>query len=426
MAEQTVDVKSPVITDRRNEAIHYLAMLVWPFGIMIDAFRHWEKPWSKNVFWLFCIFFGYTFIIAKSSSSLDSAAVARQFVNYTHANMSLGELWRTFYSESSNIVDIVQPLLFLLVSSVTDNPTILFTVFAVIFGYFYSRNLWLVLGYIKGNFNIVLFVFFLTFALTNPIWNINGFRMYAAAQIFLYGTLSYLLEGKSKKIIWSAVSVLFHYSFLLPVVILFLFTIIKNRINIYLGFFVLTAFIKELDLQMVRSFLSFLPPVFQLRVEGYTSTEYAAAISSIKQSASWFLPLSSKCIAWVTYGMSLFIYFFYRETLKERKDLITLFCFSLLLCGFANIMSLIPSGHRFLSISHSFIFPLFIIFISNTPVTRGLSIIKGISMPLLIFYCLITIRLGMEHYGLMTLFGNPIYATFSDSVPLIEGIKGLF
>jgi len=162
MEEQTIKVKLPEYSDRRDEAIHYLGMLVWPFGMMISAFRQWEKPWSKNVFWIFCVFFGYTFIVAKNDQSYkDSARIAQLLVYYANADMSLGELFRSFYSESSNMVDIVQPLIIFLVSRFTNSSRVLFTILAVIFGYFYSRNIWYVLGQIKSNITIVLFVYIL-------------------------------------------------------------------------------------------------------------------------------------------------------------------------------------------------------------------------------------------------------------------------
>jgi hypothetical protein len=428
MEEQTIKINTTIAVDRRDEAFHYLGFLIWPFGMMLDAFRHREKPWSKNVFWIFCIFFGYTFVIAKNDQSYkDSAKIAQLLIYYANADMSLGELFRSFYSESSNMVDIVQPLIIFLVSRVTDNSRVLFTILAVIFGYFYSRNIWYVLGHIKSNITIVLFVYLLTFALINPIWNINGFRMNVAAQIFLYGTLPYLLEGNRKKLIWSGVSVFFHFSFLVPVVILLLFVFLKNRMGIYLGLFILTAFIKEIDLQQVRSALSFLPPVFQTRVAGYTNLEYAAAVGNVYQSLSWFLPFSSKCITWVTYIMTLFICLFCRNILKGRKDLTTLLCFSLLLYSFANIFSLVPSGARFLSVAYSFMFPFFILFFLTADEIKGLPVIKGISVPFLLFFCMVAVRLGMEFYGLMTLFSNPLFATLiPETVPIIQGIKALF
>jgi len=414
------------VDDKSNEARYYLSFFLWPFGLMLASFKHWDRPWSKNVFWLFCIFFGFTFIIAEEGGA-DSDRYAQLFLQYAHSNPSLKELLNSFYSESSNYVDIAQPLITYIVSRLTHNPSILFGIFGLIFGYFYSRNIWLVLNKIKGNFSTIVILYIVTFILINPIWNINMFRMWTASQIFIYGTLLYLLEGKKKSLIWSGVSVLFHFSFLFPCTILFLFILLKNRLNVYLFFFIITSFINELNLQSLQSSLSFLPAAFQFRVGSYTDIEYAEEISLQTQSLNWYVPLSSKALTWAAYIMVLFTYLNYRIILKERRDLMTLLCFSLLLYGFANIFSLVPSGDRFLTVANSFMFAFLMIFISDATKTNGLVFAKVLSVPFLLLFCIVAIRVGMDFYGLITIFGNPIFAVINtDNVQLITGVKNLF
>jgi hypothetical protein len=425
MEEQIIEGTKHIINDKRNEALYFLSFLVWPFMTMLAALRHREKPWSKNIFWIFCIFFGLTFIISPEFA--DSARHAQLLAEYANADLNFRQLIKSIYTESSGYVDIVQPLITFLVSRVTKNPIILFTIFGFIFGYFYSRNIWYILGQIKGKITGILLIYLLTFALLNPIWNINGFRMWTAAQIFLFGTLPYLAEGNMKKLLWSGISIFFHFSFVYPLLILFLFIFLKNRLNIYLIFFIITSFIKEIDLQAVGSALSFLPSFLQPRISAYTNLEYAESVRDIQQSLNWYLPLSLKALEWTIYALTLFIYFFCRKFLKDRRELMTLFCFSLLLCGFNNIISLIPSGARFLTVSFTFMIAFFIIFISNSPKTKGLALISVLSVPLILFFCMITIRIGMDFFGLMTVFGNPFLAVLGpDQVPLIMGIKRLF
>ncbi len=425
MEEKAIKYKEYQINDKRNEALYYIGFFVWPFMTLLASLRHWEKPWSKNILWIFCIFFGFTFIIAQGpDAAADSSRHAELLAQYANADMSAKDLFKSMYSESSSYVDIVQPLITFLVSRVTKNPTILFTIFGFIFGYFYSRNIWYVLGQIKGKITTIVLLFILTFVLINPIWNINGFRMWTAAQIFLYGTLPYLLEGNKKKLFWSAASVFFHFSFLYPIVVLFLFLVIKNRITICLGFFIITSFIKEIDLQAVGSALSFLPGVFQQRISGYTNLEYAESIRNVQQSLNWYLPLSLKAIEWLTYVITLYIYFFCKQFLKDRPELMTLLCYSLLLYGFSNIFSLVPSGGRFITVANTFMVAFFIIFFSSYPKIKGMTLIKLISIPALLLFCIVAIRTGMDFYGIMTVFGNPLYAALNpDSVPLITGIK---
>ncbi len=415
------------MTDKRNEALYYLSLLFWPFLSMLASLRNWERPWSKNIFWIFCIFFGFTFIIAQEGfSTADSMRHAELLTEYANAGMSFRQLFNSIYSESSGYVDIVQPLLTYLVSRVTKNPTILFTVFGFIFGYFYSRNIWYILSQIKGKITGIVLLYLLTFALLNPIWNINGFRMWTAAQIFLFGALPYLIEGNFKRLIWSAISVFFHFSLLYPVLILFVFVFLKNRLNIYMFFFIFTSFIKEIDLQAVGSALSFLPGFLQPRITAYTNIDYAETVRSSAQALNWYLPFASNSIKWVIYVLTLFTYFFCRRYLKERRELLSMFCFSLLFYGFTNIISLVPSGGRFLTVSSTFMFAFFVLFISDSPKIKGLDFVKALSVPLLLFWAIVAFRIGMDYFGLMTLFGNPLFAAIqSNNAPLIIGIKRL-
>lgn len=412
-------------SQRREELYFYFSFLIWPFGTLLLSLKNWRKSLSQNVFWLFCVFFGFTFVIAEEGGA-DSARYAAWLAQYAHSEMNLKELWQSFYADSSGYVDILQPLVTYLVSRFTDNPVILFTVFGLIFGYFYARNIWYILDRIPGGITLVLGVFILTFVLLNPIWNINGFRMWTAAQIFLYGTMPYLIEGKRKGLIWVVVSVFVHFSFLFPVTVLGLFLVSKNKIHFYLGFFIISSFVKELDLGLVRESLSFLPGFLQPRVSGYTNIDYAVFRADRMQMANWYVNFSEQGIKWAVYIAVLTIYFFFLASLKQRKDLFTLFCFSLLIYSFANIFSLVPSGGRMMVVANSFIYAFFVLFFARYHKNRGLNLLKAIIIPLLLLYCMVGIRIGMDYYGLMTLIGNPILAViYTEGVPLIEHIKDL-
>ncbi|TFH23085.1 MAG: hypothetical protein E4H10_12700 [Bacteroidia bacterium] len=119
--------------------------------------------------------------------------------------------------------------------------------------------------------------------------------------------------------------------------------------------------------------------------------------------------------------------YFGREVLKERSDLRTLLSFSLLFYGFVNIVSLIPSGDRFVVVADTFLIPYFMIFLVALPRIGESVLIRVISFPLLMLFCVVQLRLGMDFFGIMTLIGNPVTAAFySDPVPLITQLKALF
>lgn len=427
MQDLVFDLKSNPSKGLREALYYWGGFLIWPFGVMILSLQKWSRPWSKNLFWVFCVFLGYCFIITSDVlDSADSARYAQLLTEYAYSDLNARRLFQSFMSESSNNVDILHPLITYIVSQVTTRPTVLMAVFALIFGFFYSRNLWLVLRHANGNITLGVLLFLITFALINPIWNINGFRMWTAGQMFLYGMLSFLLQGDSKKLIWTILAPLMHFSYFVLLLLLPVHFVFKNRLSLYFYFFILTSFIKELDLQAISSGLAFLPHVFQVRISSYTNPDYIESVANAASEYNWYILFSRKALSWVTYAMAIGIYSFYRKSIEKNKVLLSLFAYSLFLYGCANIFQLVPSGGRFLSVALCFCFAFFSIFLAVTPSSRVLSGITLASFPLLLLFGLVSIRTGMDYYGLSVVIGNPVISIlFTDDTPLIEVIKGL-
>lgn len=404
----------------------YLAFFIWPFPAALIAFSNWDKTWAKNVFWLFCIFFGLTFVIAEYGGA-DSDRYARQFIQLAQSNAGLKALISTFYAPGSEYADIVLPLIMFFLSRFTDNPAILFIIFGFISGYFYSRNIWYVLQKVNSRYSALLVLFAFTFIILNPIWNINAFRFHIAAQIFLFGTLPYLLDGKVKGLIWSALSILAHFTFIFPVVILGVYLLLKNRVNLYLVFFIITAFISEINLEWVQSSLTFLPDILFTEVMRYTDAGYVEYTGMAAEDQSWFMGFSSLGIKLVVYTMVAFTLITSRQLLEERKDLKNLLSFALLLFGFANLFSLIPAGGRFLVVANTFMFPFFLITLVQFPKLAESLLIRVVSFPLLLLFCTVSLRMGIAHFSIMTLIGNPVTALiYTDPVSVLNDIERLF
>jgi len=408
---------------RRNALFLFLIL---PVTGLINSLMNKDNEWAKNLFWFFCIFFGFTFVIAEEGGA-DSDRYAQLLLYFAHSKMSLDELWRSFYSVTSGYVDVVSPLITFLVSRVTDNASILFMIYGIIFGYFYSRNIWFILSRIEGKLSWFVLLLFLSFALFNPIWNINGFRFWAAAQVFLYGTLPYLLDGKKKYLFWSFFAVFIHFSFIGVIGILGLFVAIRNRLNLFLVIFIITSFIREIDLQWMRTIFSFLPEFLYTKVFNYTNPDYAEERRFIEEELPWFITYSSIAIRWVNYILVLAITLIDRQTFRERNDLKTLLCFALLVYSFSNLSSLVPSGQRFIIVANTFMFASFILYFATAAKEGSLLFVRIATIPLQLLYCLVAIRIGMDFFSIMTVIGNPVSAIFySDPAPLIQDIKNLF
>jgi|WetSurMetagenome_2_1015567.scaffolds.fasta_scaffold00011_9 hypothetical protein len=403
----------------------YLVSLIWPFGGMIAAFRYYRAGWAKNVFWLFCIFFGLTFIIAVDTpGTADSARYARWLSEMHLQNIPFRQFLGTLYSPETNYSDVAQPLITFVISRFTDNPRVLFVVFAIIFGYFYSRNIWFVLERTERGITFLAAIFIVTFLLLNPLWNIGGFRMWTAANVFVYGTFRYLVEGKWKGLIWVFVSVLFHFSFFMPVLVLLLFIISGKRLALGYIFFVVSYFITELPVSRTGEILNYLPVVFRIKLAGYSDPDYVKQIGDAMGQLNWYVIYADRLLKFAVLLLATAVFFLGRNSVRERKELGYIFGFGMFLFGFANMANLLPSGYRYIILANIFMFSYFTWVISFKPYVNILKPVFIISVPALFLADLLSFRIGLDSISLLSIIGNPIVAlTTFDPTPLINYIK---
>jgi hypothetical protein len=400
-----------------------LLFLVQPFIALLVAIKNYKSNYAKNVVWFFVIFYGFTFVI--SNKGMDANRYRDRLIEMSKVEMTLDNFISGLYTEDTKYVDVAQPLITFILSRFTSNPRILFAVFGLIFGYFYSRNIWYLIdraGPIIKRVNIPLIF---TFAFIIGFWSINGFRMYTAAHIFFFGAIKYLMEDKKKGIVIAATSILFHFSFMLPVAILTLFTILRNRVHLYFWFFIATFFITELNLGGVREILTkILPDIFHSKVIAYTHEGILQARAQSFKMQSWHARYYGQALQWVVIVMISIIYFKGLTFIKADKILLPLLGFSFLFLGVANIADLVPSGGRFTSVANLFAVGTIFFYLQYAPKERLMRWLMPIALPALLLYCIVAIRVGFDTIGVLTIIGNPIIALFGNiNVALIELIK---
>lgn len=425
-----------ILNARRNKLVptvpasELLLFLLWPFGALVRSLRNFRMPEAKTIFWLFCIYFGFVFIYEDpmlNKFGLDSARYAMDLIEMHNSPFSWNTLIAGFYNAEDGVVDIYQPLVTWIVSLFTGNPRVLFMVFAAIFGFFYAQNLWMIFNKINKRVSLIIVLFMIAYALINPIWYINGVRMYTAAQLFLFGTLRYFLYNDKKGLIWSAASVLVHFSFLFPVTILIGYLFLPKKDYVFFAFYIITAFLVEIKLTQVRQFLSFLPDFLQPRVMGYTNEDYAGKVSDAVTQSSWIMLWKGYLSTWIGYAWIIAVYLRRKLWIKYYPELHRVFMFALLMGGFANIAAQVPSGGRFITVANGLFFALFVVLLGQRKISLKLQWLEIITLPLLFFVVIFQIRIGLGFTGILTFAGNPLIAPFFETqTPLIDFIKQLF
>lgn len=411
--------------DTTNIMTLIIFFFVWPFGSFIYSIINFKSKFSKNIVWLFAAYYGYTLVIPDNG--FDAYRYVQEFQSYSNNYLSFKEIISN-YLKTESTLDIYKPLLMWFVSRFTESSRIFYAIVGLVFGFFYSRNIWFVLDRLNKPVDNKLYLFILAFSFISPFFALQFIRFGTATQIFIYGTILLLGKGNRSGIWWASSSILVHFSFVLPFGLLLLFTMLPKNINGLFIFFLFATFLLELQLGEVRNFLEkYLPLIFQPKVESYTNTNYAESVSKAFESTNWYIQYRVQLFTYLSYGLIALIYFKGKQFLNKNYKYFYLFNFTLLIYGVANIVSIIPSGGRFISTAQTLLFVVSILFLNYEFENSLYKVFYFITMPILLLYIVVGFRYSIDTMGLMFFFGNPILAFFfQDTTPLINYIKAIF
>ncbi len=410
-------------TFNRSGLFAFILFIVWPFYSVINAIRNFRSSWSKNIVWVFIIFYGYTFVV--SSSELDANRYRDKFIQVAKTQITAQNFTAVFFDKNSQNLDIIEPLIIFSLSRLTNNWHLLFVSFGLIFGYFYSRNIWYLVERMGDRVSATNMLLIFVFSLIVGFWLINGFRFWTATHMFFFGAIPFLVEKKTKNL-WVAVLAIFmHFSFLIPVAIFIFYVLLGNRVSIYFYFFVATFFISSLNLSAINEIvIAYIPDVFHSRVNSYVNQDYYDGIKELDSKLNWYVILYGNLFKWVFNILLIIIYVSKKEYFKSNRSLFSLFNFCLLLFGCSNLFGLVPSGGRFENLAELFTISFFLFYLRFFFDDHLIKKAFQFAMPIFIFFCVINIRIAFDTIGLATLISNPISSLFfeNDSA-LIQFIK---
>lgn len=408
----------------RKRTSAFLLLLLAPIFSLIMAIRNYQYPWAKNLVWLFIVFYGYTFVF--SNKGLDSERYVQSLAYFAkqHAT-SFSEFTQLLYSEDTNYVDILQPVLTFLVSRFTDDGRILFACFGLIFGFFYSRNVWFLLSKVDHKVNQEARLFLILFIFIVAIWQINGFRFYTAAHIFVYGVF-FVIDGKRiRGILFCMLSLFVHFSFLLPLLLLLIYHLVGNRLVLSFVLYLASFFIAQISPESLQTYSDALPKVFQQRSEKYIGDEYLETRKQLREKGRWFLEGRTTYLIYATNVLLILIFIrFYRE-LRDNYYAASLLTYSLLLLALSNILSQIPSvGDRFQQVSLLILYPALFFFMQKNSKNIFSNWVKVPFIMAMLLFIIVEIRIGFQTIGILTVIGNPLIAPLiKNDVAIIDLIK---
>lgn len=404
-----------------TSARHYLYLfLIWPFLAFLLAIKNYSQKDSKKVVYLFIIYYGLTFVIGELGGA---GADAERYAMHLIANAKLPftdffKIVGGLYSADSSI-DIVEPLISFLVSRFTSHYSLLFAVYAAIFGFFYLKSINLLHDrHIKnpGWNTLIMMVFFIMIL---PINSINGFRMWTAAWIFFYGAYHVILYRNPKYILITLGASLVHFSFLTVNIILILYYVAGNRNVIYFPLVIVSFILPHLLSSTFRSVSFWLGGAFLTRYEGYSSEGYGIARAEEVEQAAWFMQISDELVFYYLIGAIIIIQLRDKFLMQGQKEK-NLFSFLLLFLSFVNFGKAIPSfGGRFEMLFYLFATLYIFIYLTKLPKEK-INILIWIGLFPMLLFAAINFRLACDSINIWLFtpgFGLPLLV---QGIPLAD------
>ncbi len=367
--------------------------------------------------WLLVAFYGFTITFPSGETNMDGIRRVENFeFSASRADFTFSEFKRNLSDEDSAQSDFFEPLLVFSLSKVTSDSRILFLIYGILFGFFYSRNLAYVVDKVKSaNMKHVLMLL-ICFAFLNPFWNIGGFRYWFATHLFLYGLLPYLFENNKKRLVFLLFSPLVHFSYLFALFIFLGFKIIGNRLNFYFIYFLISIFIGNLEVSTFKTvFSAFSSGALLNKVEDYTDDQYVETVGMLKKLAvNWYVTFANKFMYWFVILIVLICFIKYRRQIQEKYA--TFFNFILFYLGTVFLASSVPSMIRFNTLGYTLVLSFFILYLNENILSTQIKKFLywsnfGVAITIVVW-----IRISFETISFLFIFTNPILAPFFTDV----------
>lgn len=412
-------LKSNVIEIKSSNSIYILLVfLLSPVLAVYISIKNYKEVWAKNTICLFSSYYGYTFVIGNTGSDINRYKSI--FEKHCNLDISIPDFLDSLLNEGN--LDFIQPILSYITATFTGNFRLFVMLIGLIFGFFLSRNIWNVLSLAKKKPMWYGVLFIVVFAFIFAVWDINVMRFTLAAQIFFYGIFNHLINKKKWGILFICIAPFMHFSFCIAIAVYYLYKLIGNFTKLYFVCFLVSFTVSELNLDVFKSQLSFLPKIYVEKSEDYINDDYKEHKDEMTENKNFRGKFYQSSLKW-SVGLLLAFIYLNRKKIKGNIRLENLLAFTLLFIAIFNILSVIPSMNRFQFMGYLFAFALFYSYF-NGVINKNEKKIIIICTPFILFYFFIKLRIGLEFTGLFTILGGPISALFSDGdIALIEFLK---
>lgn len=382
----------------------FILFMIWPLLSLISAIKNVRLPGSRHIVTLFCGFIGLLFYVRPG---VDASRYQQWFLEYTHKDF--GDFWMdviaVFVEQTET--DLFRHLINYTVSRFTGDPMWLWVTLGLIFGYFYSKNIWFLINNTEERFNLNAALFMVAFIfIITPMQGINQFRFWLAAHVFFMGAVNIIMFRNPKYFIAAFAAPLIHFGMMLPVAVLVAFYFLGRRDFIYIPLAIGSAMLAEVDFRLLSDHAAMLGPAFEARFEGYTGDRAVERVES-RFDRVWYVSLWQPLLLYTTYGMMAYVYIMFREKLSEGLKNFTSFLF--IFITLINLINHFPMIYRYRPVLYLFLFAFLYLVYKELDIRRIDIGLLFCLFPVLLMVVFHT-RTSIDLVNAVILIANPFFA----------------
>ncbi len=357
--------------------------------------------------WCFNIFLGLTFFFREDSDAQRYIAGLKEISSFETIDIFINYL----QTDGKFRIDFLQPTISFFVSRFTVDGRVLYALFGLLFGFFYSRNIDLLLQKLNGSLKLELKLFLIFFACYLPFHQINGFRFNISIQIFIFGVLNFIiLDKKRLGLISILLTILFHDAFLIAGMLFLVFLSLKNmRRSYHIIFFlyIISFFTAKLDLDLAGGYLENLEFVRKDRLS-YLNEENVELSKHEFSENNFYIKYKADLISFLVIVSVIWFYSRFSRVIIASKELMDCFNLTLIFLIFVNFAVSIPIIARFAMVAHlSFAVMMFLFFNSNKSI-KSPGWFKILAIPIISLTSIVSIWDGFSYWSLSSFFSNAL------------------
>ena len=408
--------------------LNILFMFIFPVLGVFSFLKSGNINRYAPSFFFFLVFFGVFFVVPTSGDAYRQYQEFRDF-----SFIDFNEFWYEFIKilnfKSMTESDIYAYSSKFILSRISDSPSLFFGFHAFTFALVYVSTLKLVLKNVNVHKTILTTFFFLLIVFVAPISKIQYVRYYFAGWLFIYGALKILKTKNYKNYVFIILSILVHFSFVVPAILFIGYFFLRKRIYLWMVIAVFAFTSNSFLSQFTSSISTFSQTNFggsqlQGKTAAYTENEeYIEQRGQRFEERAWYAN-PAKYLRWA-YNVILLtlISLILLKKIKIKKSLLNLFTFSLFLFSIGQLGNAFASLGERLEQIFFIVFSVFCLYYFYNNKNKLLNNIAYACTPLYSIFLVMSIREIFSVGDLFVFIGNPLFAFLADRVSVLSLIS---